>query len=268
MDNLFFYSSKILWMLLSPDSLFVFLLSVSLILLFFNRRKTAIVLLTILTSCTLLLSFFSVGGLMLYPLESRFKHNPELPQQVDGIIVLGGSVIADVSDEWQQLETYSSHERLSNFIELAHRYPQAKLVLTGGNPSLDRNKPSEAEIMRDYFLKSGIEEKRLLLENQSRNTAENVSNTKLIIKPEKNETWLLITSAYHMPRAVGLFCQQGWPVTPYPVDHQTIPGKLYDINYSLMGHANDFMMATHEWLGLLAYYLTGRISSLLPEQCD
>lgn len=268
MDNLFFYSSKILWMLLSPDSLFVLLLTVSLLLLFFNRQKTAVVLLSIVTVCILSLSFFSLGGVMLYPLESRFNHNPELPEQVDGIIMLGGSVIPDVSNEWQQLETNSSHERIRSFIELAHRYPLAILVMTGGNASLDRNKPSEADIMKKYLLKSGIEGKRLVLENRSRNTAENATRTRQIIKPEKNQTWLLITTAFHMPRSVGLFCRQGFKVIPYPVDHQTIAGGLYDINYNLMGHASEFMMATHEWLGLLAYYLSGKIDTLIPGACD
>lgn len=205
---------------------------------------------------------------MLYPLESRFKHNPELPDKIDGIIVLGGSIITDVSAAWNQLETYSSHERLSSFIELAHLFPEAKLVFSGGNASLDRNKPTEADIVRDHFLKAGIPPERLRLENQARNTAENITRTKQLIQPQTGESWLLITTAYHMPRSVGLFCQQNWPVIPYPVDHQTVPGRLHELNYDLSGHVNDLMTASHEWTGLLAYYLTGKINSLLPDLCS
>lgn len=255
-------------MLISPYNLFVILLVVALLLLLFNFQKQAKILLSFLTLGILVLSFFSIGDWLLYPLESRFQHNPELPDRVDGIIVLGGSVIPSVSSEWQQLETYSSHERLSSFIELAYRYPQAKLVLSGGNASLNRNQPSEADIVRDYFLRAGLQEERLILENQSRNTAENASMTKHLVKPQLQENWILITSAYHMPRSVGLFCRQGWPMLPYPVDHQTIPSRLYKFNFNLSDHANNLEAAIHEWVGLLAYYVTGKIDSLLPQGCN
>lgn len=268
MDNLFFYSSKIIWMLISPYNLFVILLTLGTLLLLFNFQKQAKLLLSFLTLGIVFLSFFSIGDLMLYPLESRFQHNPELPERVDGIIVLGGSVIPSVSLEWQQLETYSSHERLSSFIELANRYPKAKLVFSGGSASLNRNHPTEAEIVYDYFLRAGLQDERLILENQSRNTAENASMTKQLIQPEAQEKWILITTAYHMPRSVGLFCRQDWAVLAYPVDHHTVPSKLYDIKFNLSGHANNLEAAVHEWLGLVAYYVTGKIDSLLPQGCN
>lgn len=255
-------------MLVSPYNLFTILLTVTLLLLLLNYQRQAKILLSFLTLCILLLSFFSIGDWMLYPLESRFQHNPELPKQVDGIIVLGGSVQASASKEWQQLETNSFHERLSTFIELANQYPNARLVFTGGNASLNREQPTEAEMVRDYFLRAGLQEERLMLENQSRNTAENASLTKQLLNPTATQNWVLITTAFHMPRAVGLFCRQGWSVLPYPVDHHTLPSKLYAIKFNLSDHANNLAVAVHEWLGLLAYYVTGKIDSLLPQGCN
>ena len=205
---------------------------------------------------------------MLYPLEKRFQHNPDLPEQVDGIIVLGGSVIPVRSVEWQQLETNQFHERLSSFIELSKLYPDARLVFSGGNASTNRNKPTEAQIAETYFLTAGLSPERLLIENKARNTAENASYTRQLVSPQPDETWIMITSAFHMPRAIGVFCEQNWKVIPYPVDHQTSPSNLYQPGFGLIDHADNLVTASHEWLGLLAYYLTGKTYQLFPEQCD
>lgn len=267
MDDIFFYLSKNIWAIISPDSLFIILLTLSLILFLLKRVKIATFLLALLTSCTLFLSFFSVGDWMLYPLESRFQHNPELPEQVDGIIVLGGPIIPDRSLEWQQLETNQFHERLSSFIQLAQLYPNARLVFSGGNANTDVDRPTEAQIAETYFLNSGISAERLLIENKARNTAENARYSKQLARPQSDETWIMITTAFHMPRAIGVFCQQNWQLIPYPVDHQTLPSKLYQPGFSLIEHANHLVLASHEWLGLLAYYLSGKTQQLFPAQC-
>jgi len=268
MDSLFFQLSKIVWLIVSPDNLFVALLSLSLLLIVYRPHPVGHKLLILLVSGLIFLSIFSVGEWMLYPLEARFKHNPRLPSQIDGIIVLGGSIVTGTSQEWEQLETNQFHERLSSFIQLAARYPEARLVFTGGNASLDLDHPTEAQFARTYFLKTGIDEKRLQIEDRARNTAENASLTKRLMNPQLDENWLLITTAFHMPRSIGVFCQQGWKVIPYPVDHQTVPSKLYNPGFNLLGNANTLVLATHEWLGLLAYYLTGKTGALFPQQCD
>lgn len=267
MDDVFFYLSKILWTVVSPDSLFVILLAVCLLLLLIQRTRTATLLLGFLTSFILFLSVFPLGEWMLYPLESRYRHNPELPDRVDGIIVLGGSVSPELSVVWQQLETNRAHERLSSFIQLSKRYPQAQLIFSGGNASLDRSKPTEAQIAETYLADSVIDPERLMIENKARNTAENVSYSRQLARPQPGETWLLITSAYHMPRAMGIFCRQGWDVVPYPVDHQVMPSQLYSPRFNLAGHADLLVAAVHEWLGLLAYYLGGKTDRLFPGQC-
>jgi len=268
MGDIFFYFSKTIWNMISPDSLFIILLALCLLLFLFKRTKKAIILFSLITLSTLFLCIFSVGDWMLYPLESRFQHNPDLPKHIDGIIVLGGSVIPDRSVEWQQLETNQFHERLSSFIKLSQLYPDATLIFSGGNASTDEDKPTEAQIAKTYFLESGISPERLLIENKARNTAENAIFSKQLANPQPNETWLVITTAFHMPRAIGVFCQQNWKVIPYPVDHQTLPSQLYRPGFSLIAHADHLVLATHEWLGLLAYYLSGKTQQLIPSQCN
>ncbi len=221
-----------------------------------------------LVVCTLTLSIFPVADWMLYPLETLYKHNPQLPEKVDGIIVLGGSIIPQSSVEWQQLETNEFNERLSSFIELAKQHPEAKLVFSGGSASIEKGHPTEAQIAKSYFLRSGISAERLFIENQSRNTEENVIFSKHLLNPLENETWVMITTAFHTPRAMGIFCKQNWQVIPYPVDHHTLPSQLYSPGFSLLDHTNQLVMASHEWAGLAAYYLTGKTNSLIPGECN
>ncbi len=267
MDELFFYSSKIVWMLMAPDNLFVILLVTSLLLLLFRQTRKGLALLTLLTLSLLLLSVFPIGSWLLYPLESRFQSNPSLPDQVDGIIVLGGSVLPQGSQDWNQLQTNFAHERLSSFIQLAKRYPDARLLFTGGNASLNRKRPSEANWVKPYLIQSGITEDRLILENKARNTAENVTLSKKLLDPQPGQQWILITTAFHMPRSVGIFCQQGWPVMAYPVDYQTVPSEMYRMHFNLLEHARNLALAAREWAGLLAYYLTAKTGQLLPTDC-
>ena len=269
MDDLFFYSARILWQLLTPDSLFLILLIISLWLLWRGRIKKGIALLTLLTAGLLLLAIFPLGAWLLYPLESRFPTNPPLPDRVDGIIVLGGSVIANRSKQWGQLETNRYQERLDNFILLAKRYPQARLIFTGGNATIYPDEPTEADRVKQFLVQSGIAPARLMLEKRARNTAENGKYSLLLAKPGPQEKWILITSALHMPRAVGVFCRLGWRVIPYPVDHQTDGAKdLYSPGYNLLGHADLLAQALHEWIGLIAYYLSGKITQWFPADCD
>jgi len=267
MDDPFFHASKIVWDVISPDSLFVLLSATAVGLFYLDYRIPARRLLTLLFSVVVVLSLFPVGSWMLYPLETRFIHNPELPAQVDGIIVLGGSIETETSRAWQQLEMNNSAERLTAFIELARSYPEAKLVFTGGNASINRDKPTEASILNLHWHLTGLDPKRIQFENQAKNTADNAYYTKQMVDPQASSSWLLITSALHMPRSIGVFCENNWSLIPYPVDHQTNPDKLFNIDFDLLGHANNLHKAVHEWLGLLAYYLTGKIPDLLPDTC-
>ena len=268
MDDLFFYSAKIIWAIISPDTLFVILFVLSIALLWMGKTGLALILQSLLAVSVLILSLFPVGSWLLYPLEKQFMTNPDLPTKIDGIIVLGGSVMPQASQEWSQLQTNFAHERLSHFIRLAKKYPDAQLLFTGGNASLNRDQPTEADMVEDYLIGAGLQKERLRLENQARNTAENVAFSKQLLQPSSGQNWLLITTAFHMPRAVGLFCQQDWPVIPYPVDYQTTPSLLLKPGFNLLDHASNLVTAAHEWTGLLAYYLSGKIPALLPANCQ
>jgi uncharacterized SAM-binding protein YcdF (DUF218 family) len=88
-----------------------------------------------------------------------------------------------------------------------------------------------------------------------------------MVKPKAGEVWLLITTAWHMPRSIGLFCQTGWPMLPYPVDHYTVPDRGFVLEWDFAKNLNDLDMAAKEWLGLLAYYAAGKTPEILPSTC-
>lgn len=138
-------------------------------------------------------------------------------------------------------------------------------MFTGGNADLVLQGPPEASFVLDMFESFGIPKSRVTLEERSRNTVENARFTKALINPKPGERWLLVTSAAHMPRAIGVFRETGMAVEAYPVDWQTsgwsdlwrrVPWPLDGLH-----HADD---AVKEWTGLVAYWLAGYSAELFP----
>jgi uncharacterized SAM-binding protein YcdF (DUF218 family) len=266
MDSVFFFFSKVLWTLVQPDSLVVLLLLLVLWLLFRQRYALARRLLLALMIVLITLGLLPLGSWLYKPLEQRFATKPTLPANVDGIIVLGGFVNASNSAYWQQLELTGSAERGIAFAQLAHQYPTARLAMTGGSGVLLEQGSREADFVPELLQALQIDPSRVVLERESRNTIENASNTKRLLQPQPGETWVLITSASHMPRAVGVFCQQGWPVLPWPVDHHSSPANSRP-QLDLIEHFFDLNSALHEWIGLVAYHLRGATNALFPSGC-
>ncbi len=143
MQDLFFYSAKIIWALIRPDRLFLILLTFSLILYYLGKQKTARRLLIVLVICAWTFGSLPVGEWISHPLNSHFATNPELPDQVDGIIVLGGAVNIPRGDQWGQLELNKRGERIVHWLNLARRYPEARLVFTGGNGTPFEQQPEQ-----------------------------------------------------------------------------------------------------------------------------
>ncbi|SNS34637.1 Uncharacterized SAM-binding protein YcdF, DUF218 family [Noviherbaspirillum humi] len=268
MDTAFFLASKLAWFIVSPSS--VMLVGLALILLLLRtgnlrlaRRAAAFLLLALLP-----VAFFPVGEWLLFPLESRFPANPVLPERVDGIIMLGGAERAGHSSVWRQPEFTAHAERPMAFIALARRYPQAKLIFSGGSGRLVDRDYREGEVARMLFAQIGPDPAGVTFEIASRNTVENALYSKRLVSPRPGENWVLITSAAHMPRAIGVFCALGWPVIPYPVDHQSWPGHLLRLDLNLGANLAELDSAVHEWAGLVSYAVTRKTPAVLPRPCN
>jgi uncharacterized SAM-binding protein YcdF (DUF218 family) len=259
----FFVLSKFLVPLESPGDLLLLLLVIGAICSWFVRfRRLGIAMVTIATAALALIVLLPVSAWIAAPLENRFPRPAALPGSVDGIIVLGGAVDPDTTSRRGIPTLNSDAERMTEFVRLAKRYPQARLVFSGGSGLLIRQSESlsEADVARLFFEQQGLNPARVIFENQSRNTYENVAFSKAIVKPAPHQTWLLVSSAQDMPRSVGIFRKLDWPVTPVPVAYKS------DTQHSsyLGDNLHELDRGSHEWLGLLVYRLTGKTDALFP----
>ena len=212
-----------------------------------------------------LAAFSPLGNLLLYPLESRFPPWDPSRGAPDGIIVLGGSVDTDLSAAHHTPVVPHAADRLFASAELARRYPNARIVFTGGTANLVATDAREADYSAPILENLGIPKDRLILERNSRNTWENAIFTKQLVRPKPGERWLLVTSAFHMPRSMGIFRTAGFDVEAYPVDWRM--GARDDL-FSFTNIGADGLgrtdVAVREWIGLVAYRLMGRTGELLP----
>jgi uncharacterized SAM-binding protein YcdF (DUF218 family) len=268
MDTIFFWSSKLFWLVFSPGNLLVWLVFGSWILSLSRWQKLGHRMLTGTAMLTLLLAFLPAGSWLMYPLEQRFAAVSATALEPDGVVLLGGSFALRISENRQQVHLNGTSERLMAFLELANRYPDARLVFTGGSGNPTYQEAREADLARELFSNLGLQAERVVFERESRNTYENARNTTARIEHGLDETWLLVTSAFHMPRSFGVFCQQGWKLSPYPVDYRTLQGELLSVNLDFLGNLTSFNLAIREWIGLLAYRLTGKTNRLVPGPGD
>ena len=267
MDSLFFFASKLFWALVSPASLLVIWIIATTLFLHFKHYQRALRSLYCLSVVVLLIGFLPIGQWLLMPLEHRFAVNPQLPEKVDGIVVLSGSELAKATKYWQQVQFNSSSERNIAFIDLARRYPQAQLVFTGGSANILDQDLKEADVAKQLYQQFNFDVSRVQFERDARNTAENAALSYQMVKPQPDQTWVLVTTAWHMPRSIGLFCQLGWSMVPYPVDYYTWGFDASDLRWAFAYKLKRLNMAAKEWIGLVAYYLTGKTPQLLPKGC-
>ncbi len=265
MDTVFFVISKLAWAVLRPESLLLIAQAASLVALWRGRRALAGAGFGVTLAAFMTIGILPLGDLLLRPLEHRFSATPDL-RQVAGIVVLGGGETPEEAAVWNQPQVTEAGDRFLAAIALARQHPEAWVMFTGGSGQLGGSAMPEADVARDIFLSTGIDPDRLILEPNSRNTAENAVFSRAV-RPASDGTWILVTSAFHMPRAVGAFCRAGWRnVTPWPVDYRTARFHR-DIGWNLSKHLVELNTAWREWIGLLAYRATGRITALFPAGC-
>jgi len=263
----FFSLSKIFWFFAAPDHLLVFMLLFALVCLWLGWRRLGRSLLAVNLTLWLVLIFMPLGDALLYPLESRFKQPDLSALEVEGVIVLGGGELAEESAVWHQPQFNAAAERVMVIPALAQQLPKARFIFTGGSGSLLRQEFKGADVIASYL--SGLDlEQRVAFEADSRNTHENALFSAKMLGSVPKGNWLLVTSAFHMPRSVGVFRNQGWTVTPYPVDYYSVTSSGLRNDPKLWQNLRDLNIAVREWIGLVVYYLTGKTSELLPGNTD
>ncbi|MGX7872939.1 YdcF family protein [Mesorhizobium sp. ORM6] len=261
---MFFYLSKVFWFFIQPLNLTILLLLAGLIAGMIGRRRLAVTGSALAFLILALSAWTSLGAMMLNPLEERFPR-PPLPQKVDGIVVLGGGFEGAINLVRGGYELSTSGDRMVEAAILARHFPQAKVVISGGNGSLFLDGEGDADTAPRLLGPLGISADRLILEDKSRNTYENAVFSRKLVEPKPGETWLLVTSAFHMPRAKALFDKAGFATIPWPVDFRTSGREgvgLFRDNAA--DSVQNTTIAIHEWIGLFAYWLSGRIDHPFP----
>jgi len=210
-----------------------------------------------------------LGTALLLPLENRFPQWDTTRGVPDGIVVLGGVLNMYISRQRNDITFGPSAERLIAAVDLSRQYPTARIVFSGGNSNLISPGMPESDLAVRFLERFGVSSDRILLDRASRNTMENAVNAKRVAAPKPGERWLLVTSASHMPRAMGLFRAAGFPVEAYPVDWKTGGWRdLVALQSSLLGGFGHLDIAVHEWVALAIDWIMGRTSALLPGPGD
>jgi uncharacterized SAM-binding protein YcdF (DUF218 family) len=262
---LFFFLSKTVGHLLLPTNFLITLGLLGAVLLAtrYARAGRRLMLLSIVLLA--IAGFSPLGNWLLYPLEQRFPPCDVTNGTPDGIIVLGGSIDADLSVAHHGAVVRSAADRILAGAALARRYPDARVIFSGGSAKMISNDAREADYAAALFESLGIDKARLLMERRSRNTQENAEFSKVLAAPKGGERWLLVTSAYHMPRAMAAFRAVDFPVEAYPVDWRTRGWVDLQRGFPTLSEGlRRTDAATREWVGLIVYRLTGVSAQLLP----
>ena len=258
-----FYLSKIIWLIFNPFNIFIFLTILCLLLYFLNFRKKSKILFILNFIYISLISFFPIGNYLIYQIEKEYHSQNSLPKNLDGILVLGGATNPILFKEFNQISLNSSAERLVVSVQIINKFKTSKVIFSGGSGIINRPDLGHASAAKRFYRDMGIETEKIKFENKSRNTFENIVFSKKIANPKSHEQWLIITSASHMKRALLVASKNNWQLIPFAVDFKTTKNFKLFPNFRLLYNLNTFQEASHEWLGIVFYYLTNRINKIL-----
>jgi uncharacterized SAM-binding protein YcdF (DUF218 family) len=262
--QMFFYLSKLFWLLAQPLSAAFLLVVIGAGLVAFRKVRWGLGILALSLLVQGAFGFTNLGYILIQPLEDRFPMVTEAPEEVGTIIMLGGATLSRPSTARQIAELNDAGDRLTATLWLAVRYPRARIVISGGSGVMGEAGEAEAETAARFFVDHGVDRERLVLEDQSRNTEENVANTAGLLDGDGLPV-VVVTSAFHMPRSMGIFRQAGMDVMAWPTDYRSPGPQRFGIDLANpVQNINVSTVALKEWIGLLVYHWTGRTSELLP----
>jgi uncharacterized SAM-binding protein YcdF (DUF218 family) len=261
---MFYAASKIYWMFASPVALLFFAALIGAI--FSNGRHARLARAAAIGAILLLMVFaLTPASLALIGvLEDRYPEPPADMAAPYGIIILGGAVNGGLSEARRQV-VFDEGERAVEAAILAARYPDARVVYTGASGFLLSPDNFEAVAVRRLLTELGVADARITIEDRARNTDDNARFTAALVHPQPDQRWLLVTSAFHMPRSMGLFEKAGFNVVAYPVAFRTAgPGTSLWWEFDPARNLRTFEIAMKEYIGLAMYRATGRIDRLFP----
>jgi uncharacterized SAM-binding protein YcdF (DUF218 family) len=262
---MFFILAKILGFFAVPSNILISLGLAGILLLATRFARAGRRLAVVSVILIALFGLSPLGNAIILPLEERFPPWDASRGAPTGIIVLGGALDTVVSPARGEVALNEAAERMTAIAELARRFPDARIVFTGGSGRIIYDGAPEADLAARLFDSFGIAKQRILLEDKSRDTDENARYTRDLVQPKPSERWLIVTSAHHMPRSVGVFRAAGFPVEAFPVDYRTRGAIDLLRPFATLGDGlRRTDTATREWVGLVMYRLAGRSGELFP----
>ena len=255
-----FYIAKVINYLLEPLYILSFFLVVLILLLLFtNLKKLTIFFAKFLLILFLFFGYTPFSNFLLNKIEDFIKPSKYPVQQLTGVIILGGSFDLELeSKERNEVLLNSAAERLTKALEIYKKNPRLLILFSGASNKIKPIGWSESDMAKKFFLEQGVRVDNLIFENQSRNTFENISYSKDIIKNNKG-TWGLITSASHMPRSYFGFKKQGLILEPISADYRTGTSSIFWINFDIKKGLENWNIILHEVVGIFYYKITGKI---------
>lgn len=252
-----FLASKLLSLVTQPLA-WVIVLLLGALLCLPRRRRWGLGLGWAALTVLLLVGWEPLPDALLRRLENQHTGPGPTLQQYSGAVVLGGAL--EPSYVWQarqQPALNDAAERMTAAVTLVQQNPRLRLLFTGGEGAWFGQGLTEADRAKIFFDSLGLASSQVLYEAASRTTYENAVFSAQVTGVQRERPWLLLTSAWHMPRALATFRKAGWNVTAYPVDFRTGTQTPWT-QYSLAQGTQKWQLALHEWVGLLAYRLAGR----------
>ncbi|UVC09533.1 YdcF family protein [Rhizobium sp. TH2] len=259
-----FMTGKLLWIVVQPLTLALIVKVLAFLMLIIGRRKLAGFLSLLAGTILFVTLFTTTGAWSLQTLEARYAR-PALPTDVACMIVLGGGFDLEVTAGRGGMEMNQAADRYIEAARLARLYPVAKILVSGGDGSFSGTYKGDAELSAKFFQSMGVDPARIIMEKTSRNTIENVAETKTLLDANKLSDCLLITSAYHMPRAKALFDAEGVMTIPWPTDYRANGKVEFGLDFTQPSlNAALTSTAMREWAALLNAYLQGKSETLVP----
>lgn len=260
-----FFLSKLFWIVAQPLSLAFLAAFAGTVCVAGHRRRAGLFLLVGALMVLFVTLYTSVGTVALQRLEAQVPRPSEDPAEVSCMIVLGGAFETEVTTARGRTDLNQAADRFVEALRLALKFPQSRILVSGGDGSFSGTYEGDATVARRFFVEFGIGESRLISEPSSRTTFENVDNSRRLLADPGLRNCLLITSAFHMPRSLALFDKAGIEVAPWPTDYRTSGNTTLRFDFTQPTlNAQQTATAVREWIGLLAYYLSGRTTSVLP----
>lgn len=262
---MYFVLAKILGFFALPSNIALVIGLVGIALLPTRFARTGAKLATTGLIVLAIIGLTPLGNALILPLERRFPPWDPAGRDPDGIVVLGGALDSVVAGARGDIALNEAAERMTDVAALARRYPAARIVFSGGTGQLVFQGANESDLARRLFASFGIAEVRISVDDRSRDTVENARFSKIVADPKPGERWLLVTSAYHMPRSMGAFRHVGFAVEAYPVDWRTRGTSDLWRPFTNVGDGlRRTDTAMREWVGLVVYRLNGYSAELLP----